>query len=91
MTEAHGVLIKNAGMSLLTLGGWLARRRGYLKEKPSAILSRIRVHVAAMPAALVCSVRAERYGGEPQLAAPGVFVSTLFSLVTVPALFSLVS
>ena len=49
------------------------------------------VLVASMPVALVCSVMAERYGGDAQLAAQGVFLSTLFSLLTVPALFFLVS
>jgi len=49
------------------------------------------VLVAAMPVAIVCSVIAERYGGDAQLAAQGVFLSTLFSLLTVPALFHLVS
>jgi predicted permease len=49
------------------------------------------VLVAAMPVAIVCSVMAERYGGDTALAAQGVFLSTLFSLVTVPALFFLVS
>ena len=49
------------------------------------------VLVAAMPVAIVCSVIAERYGGDAQLAAQGVFLSTLFSLLTVPALFYLVS
>jgi predicted permease len=49
------------------------------------------VLLAAMPVALVCSVMAERYGGDTRLAAQGVFISTLFSLLTVPALFYLVS
>ena len=49
------------------------------------------VLVAAMPVAIVCSVMAERYGGDTHLAAQAVFLSTLFSLITVPALFYLVS
>ena len=49
------------------------------------------VLVAAMPVAIVCSVMAERYGGDTQLAAQGIFLTTLFSLFTVPALFYLVS
>ena len=47
--------------------------------------------MAAMPVAIVCSVIAERYGGDTQLAAQAVFTSTFFSLLTVPALFLLVS
>jgi len=43
------------------------------------------VLVAAMPVAIVCSVMAERYGGDTQLAAQGIFLTTLFSLFTVPA------
>jgi predicted permease len=46
---------------------------------------------AAMPVAIVCSVMAERFGGDARLAAQGVFLSTLLSLLTVPALFLLVS
>ena len=34
---------------------------------------------------------AERYGGDTSLAAQAIFLTTLFSLVTVPALFYLVS
>ena len=49
------------------------------------------VLVASMPVAIVCSVMAERYGGDTGLAAQGVFLSTLFSLLTVPAIFFLVS
>ena len=44
-----------------------------------------------LPVAIVCSVMAERYGGDTQLAAQAVFTSTFFSLLTVPALFLLVS
>jgi len=39
----------------------------------------------------VCSVMAERYGGDGAMAAQGVFLSTLLSLLTVPAIFYLVS
>jgi len=47
--------------------------------------------VSAMPVAIVCSVMAERFGGDATLAAQSVFLSTMLSLVTVPALFFLVS
>ena len=52
---------------------------------------RVMLLVAAMPVAIVCSVMAERYGGDTSLAAQAIFLTTLFSLVTVPALFYLVS
>jgi predicted permease len=45
--------------------------------------------IAAMPVAIVCSAMAEKYGGDAQLAAQGVFYSTFFSLLTVPVLFLL--
>ena len=43
-----------------------------------------------MPVAISCSVMAERYGGDVPLAAQGIFYSTLFSLLTVPAMFFLI-
>jgi predicted permease len=46
--------------------------------------------VATMPVAISCSVMAERYGGDVPLAAQGIFYSTLFSLLTVPAMFFLI-
>jgi len=49
------------------------------------------VLVSAMPVAIICSVMAERFGGDATLAAQSVFLSTMLSLVTVPALFFLVS
>lgn len=55
------------------------------------VTRRIIVLLAAMPVAIVCSVMAERYGGDAGLAAQGVFLSTLFSILTVPALFFLAS
>ncbi|MDR3683977.1 MAG: AEC family transporter, partial [Geothrix sp.] len=74
---------------LVTVGLGLAlARAGFgLPDIPRRIV----VLVAAMPVAIVCSVMAERYGGDTQLAAQAIFLSTLFSLVTVPALFYLVS
>lgn len=42
--------------------------------------------IAAMPVALSGSLFAQRYGGDTALAARGVLVSTLLSLITVPAL-----
>jgi len=46
--------------------------------------------IAAMPVAISCSVMTERYRGDGQLAAEGIFYSTLFSLLTVPAMFWLI-
>ena len=45
--------------------------------------------IASMPVAIVCSVMAERYGGDAGLAAQSVFYSSFFSILTVPALFFL--
>ena len=49
MTDSRVVLIKIAGMFLVILAGWLARRRGYLSQEAGSILSRIVVD-AAFPA-----------------------------------------
>jgi malate permease and related proteins len=46
--------------------------------------------IATMPVAISCSVMTERYGGDVSLAAEGTFYSTLFSLLTVPAMFWLI-
>ena len=46
MSESRIVLIKIAGMFLVILAGWLARRRGYLGEEASATLSRVVVDLA---------------------------------------------
>lgn len=43
--------------------------------------------IATMPVAISCSVMTERYGGDVPLAAEGTFYSTVFSLLTVPAMF----
>ena len=83
------VLVRLLLAPLATIAvGLLLARAGY---RLPAITRMVVVLVAAMPVALVCSVIAERYGGDAQLAAQAVFLSTLFSLVTVPALFYLVS
>jgi hypothetical protein len=46
--------------------------------------------IATMPVAISCSVMTERYGGDVLLAAEGTFYSTVFSLLTVPAMFWLI-
>jgi predicted permease len=46
--------------------------------------------IATMPVAISCSVIAERYKSDVDLAAQGIFYSTLFSILTVPAIFFLI-
>jgi predicted permease len=76
-----------APLATIAIGAALAKAGFRLPDVTRMIV----VLVAAMPVAIVCSVMAERYGGDAQLAAQGVFLTTLFSLLTVPALFYLVS
>lgn len=47
--------------------------------------------VAAMPAALSCTLFTERYNGDSLLSSKVIFASTLVSLATVPAFFKLLS
>lgn len=42
------------------------------------------VIIVAMPVAISCTMFAERFGGDSQLSASSIFLSTLLSLVTVP-------
>lgn len=46
--------------------------------------------IAAMPVAISCGIVAERFAGDPALAAKGIFYSTLLSVFTVPAFYFLV-
>jgi len=46
--------------------------------------------IAMMPVAISCSVMTERFRGDTTLAAEGIFYSTFFSLLTVPAIFFLI-
>ena len=85
-----GVLVARlvaAPLATVAIGTALARAGIGLPEVPRLVVYLI----AAMPVAIVCSVIAERYGGDTGLAAQAVFYSTFFSLITVPALFLLVS
>ena len=43
--------------------------------------------IATMPVAIICSVMAERFGGDAGLSAQGIFYSTFFSLLSVPLWF----
>jgi predicted permease len=46
--------------------------------------------IAAMPVAVSCSIFTQRFGGDTSLAARGIFYSTLWSIITVPAFIYLV-
>ncbi|MFZ0828539.1 MAG: AEC family transporter [Verrucomicrobiia bacterium] len=84
-----GVLLARLILApLVTLGlGWAAMQAGV--QLPEA--TRMVVYlIATMPVAISCSVMAERYGGDVPLAAQGIFYSTFFSLLTVPAMFFLI-
>ena len=73
---------------LVTLGlGWAAICMGLQIPEVTRMVCYL---IASMPVAISCSVMAERYGGDAQLAAQGIFYSTFFSLLTVPAIFLLV-
>ncbi len=54
------------------------------------ILGAIIVLQAAMPSASTTPILTRRFGGDSQLAASGVFFTTLFSIITVPIFLSLV-
>jgi len=73
---------------LVTLGlGWIAIQLGLQIPQETRMVCYL---IASMPVAISCSVMAERYGGDVRLAAEGIFYSTFFSLLTVPAIFLLV-
>ena len=83
-----GVLLSRlvaAPLATVALGSALAKAGYRLPDVSRQVVYLI----AAMPVAIVCSAMAERYGGDTQLAAQGVFCSTFFSLLTVPVLFLL--
>jgi len=89
-TSLWGVVLTRlilAPLATVAFGLVLARAGFHLPDLTRMVV----LLVAAMPVAIVCSVMAERYGGDAHLAAQAVFLSTLFSLVTVPALFYLFS
>jgi predicted permease len=73
---------------LVTLAlSWAAIRAGMRIPDTTRMVCYL---IAAMPVAISCSVMTERYGGDTPLAAEGIFYSTLFSLLTVPATFWLI-
>jgi hypothetical protein len=73
---------------LVTLAlGWAAIRAGVQIPDTTRMVCYL---IATMPVAISCSVMTERYGGDVSLAVEGTFYSTLFSLLTVPAMFWLI-
>ena len=83
-----GVLLSRlvaAPLVTVALGSALARAGYGLPD----VTRQVVYLIAAMPVAIVCGAMVERYGGDSQLAAQGVFASTFFSLLTVPVLFLL--
>ena len=54
------------------------------------ILQAVIVLQAAMPSASTTPILTKRFGGDAELAASGVFFTTLFSIITVPFFLSLV-
>ena len=49
----------------------------------------VAVVIAGMPVASNCTMLCLQYGGDQKLASQGTFLTTLFSLVTIPLLASL--
>jgi predicted permease len=84
-----GVLLARllfAPLVTVTIGFALMKMGFVIPEETRMIIYLI----AVMPVAISCSVMAERYHGDVALAAEGIFYSTFFSLLTVPAIFFLI-
>lgn len=62
------------------------RGLGWLGWSIPEVPRRVALLIAAMPVAVTCGIITERYGGDTELAARGIFATTLVSLVTVPLL-----
>jgi hypothetical protein len=75
-----------APLATLAMGFALMKMGLVIPEEARMILYLI----AVMPVAISCSVMAERFHGDVTLAAEGIFYSTFFSLLTVPAIFFLI-
>ncbi len=67
----------------LMLALWLGERVGL---QMAANTRTILVIISAMPVAVTCSVVVEKYGGDVPLVSRAILVSTLASVVTVPAM-----
>ncbi len=81
-----GVGCSFAPLATVAIGFALMKMGFVIPEETRMILYLI----AAMPVAISCSVMAERFHGDVTLAAEGIFYSTFFSLLTVPAIFYLI-
>ena len=84
-----GVLLSRlmiAPLATVVLGFALMKTGFVIPEETRMIIYLI----ATMPVAISCSVMAERFQGDVTLAAEGIFYSTFFSLLTVPAIFFLI-
>lgn len=66
---------------------WLLSRAGFVIPP---IPRMITILIASMPVAISCSIFTERFGGDTPLAARSIFLTTLISIITVPAIFYLV-
>jgi hypothetical protein len=53
------------------------------------IMTGIPVVITAMPVAANCAIFATKYGNDYQLASQGVFISTMFSMLTIPLIVTL--
>lgn len=65
---------------------FLARNLGGLNQLMRSII----VLQACMPSASTAPLMAKRFGGDPDLAASGVFFTTLISIITIPVFMSLI-
>jgi predicted permease len=84
-----GVLLSRLVFApLLTVAiGFVLMKMGFAIPEETRMIIYL---IATMPVAISCSVMAERFHGDVTLAAEGIFYSTFFSLLTVPAIFFLI-
>ena len=66
---------------------WLVWRSGFAIPEEARMVAYL---IAAMPVAISCSIFTDRFGGDTSLAARAIFATTLFSIVTVPAIFYII-
>ncbi len=65
---------------------WLLARAGFVIPLVPRMIT---ILIASMPVAISCSIFTERFGGDTPLAARAIFLTTLFSIATVPAIYLL--
>ena len=75
------------GPLLTMVVGWTLLKTGVIVPEVPRMIGYL---IATMPVAISCSMFTERFGGDVSLSAQGIFYSTLFSLLTVPAFFYLI-